>query len=130
MASRNCQYSIRRVTKSSEITCPWPRGPGHARGRRAAAVGQNPQNGLATKRFRAIDLSCVRACGAGAGAKTSNSELDFPVGAPSVLLPQPPIDAVIGSGHFLISGHENELHDSLDKLMRTSFRTYLKHAKC
>ena len=59
--------------------------------RRAAGVGQNPQNGLATKRFRAIDLSCVRACGAGAGAKTSNSELDFPVGAPSVLLPQPPI---------------------------------------
>ena len=56
----------------------------------AAAVAQNPQNGLATKRFRAIDLSC-RACGAGAGAKTSNSELGFPVGEPSVLLPQPPI---------------------------------------
>ena len=30
------------------------------------AVAQNPQNGLATKRSRAIDLSC-RACGAGAG---------------------------------------------------------------
>ena len=56
------------------------------------AVAQNPQNGLATKRSRAIDLSC-RACdaSAGAGAKTSNSELDFPVGEPSVLLPQPPI---------------------------------------
>ena len=38
---------------------------------------------------RAIDLSC-RACDAGAGAKTSNSELDFPAGEPSVLLPQPP----------------------------------------
>ena len=49
-----------------------------------------PQIALASERFRAIDLSC-RACGAGAGAKTSNSELDFPVGAPSVLLPQPPI---------------------------------------
>ena len=59
------------------------------RGEVGAAVGQNPENGLATKRFRAIDLSC-RACGAGAGAKTSNSELDFPVGEPSVLLPQPP----------------------------------------
>ena len=51
-----------------------------------AAVAQNPQTGLATKRFCAIDLSC-RACGAGAGAKTSNSELDFPVGEPSVLSP-------------------------------------------
>ena len=41
---------------------------------------------------RAIDLSC-RACdaSAGAGAKTSNSELDFPVGEPSVLLPKPTI---------------------------------------
>ena len=50
----------------------------------------NPEIGLATKRFRAIDLSC-RACGAGAGAKTSNSELGSPVEEPSVLLPQPPI---------------------------------------
>ena len=48
-----------------------------------------PKICLVTNEDRAIDLSC-RACGAGAGAKTSNSELDFPVGEPSVLLPQPP----------------------------------------
>ena len=65
--------------------------------------------GLATKTDRAIDLSC-RACGAsaGAGAKTSNSELDFPVGEPSVLLPQPPIllaeKPLCKSGRFCISG--------------------------
>ena len=74
------------------------------------AVAQNPQNGLATKRSRAIDLSC-RACGAsaGAGAKTSNSELDFPVGEPSVLLPQPPIllaeKPLCKSDRFCISGN-------------------------
>ena len=73
------------------------------------AVAQNPQNGLATKRSRAIDLSC-RACdaSAGAGAKTSNLELDFPVGEPSVLLPQPPIllaeKPPCKSGRFCISG--------------------------
>ena len=34
------------------------------RGEEGEAVAQNPQNGLATKRSRAIDLSC-RACGCG-----------------------------------------------------------------
>ena len=52
------------------------------------AVAQNPQNGLATNRLAPLICRVVRA---GAGAKTSNSELDFPVGEPSVLLPQPPI---------------------------------------
>ena len=80
-------------------------------------VAQNPQNGLATKRPRAIDLSC-RACdaSAGAGAKTSNSELDFPVGEPSVLLPQPPIllaeKPPCKSDRFCISGNTFWLHST------------------
>ena len=74
------------------------------------ATENRPQIALATERFRAIDLSC-RACeaSAGAGAKTSNSELDFPVGEPSVLLPQPPIllaeKPLCKSGRFCISGN-------------------------
>ena len=51
-------------------------------------VAQNLQNGRATNRLAPLIYRVVRA---GAGAKTSNSELDFPVGEPSVLLPQPPI---------------------------------------
>ena len=69
------------------------------------AVAQNPQNGLATNRLAPLICRVVRA---GAGAKTSNSELDFPVGEPSVLLPQPPIllaeKPLCKSGRFCISG--------------------------
>ena len=43
--------------------------------KKGEGVAQNPQNGLATKRSRAIDLSC-RACGCGC----VGAGLGFPVG--------------------------------------------------
>ena len=75
---------------------PWPRDVGRQKREPKHNWEElRPTFSLAAKRIRAIDLSCVRACGAGAGAKTSNSELNFPVGEPSALLPQPPISLVV-----------------------------------
>ena len=93
------------------------------------AEGKSAQDRLASERFlarsapRVIDLSRARRRTHGTprtsrtsrdayakrdNAKTSNSELDFPVGEPSVLLPQPSIllaeKPLCKNGRFCISG--------------------------
>ena len=78
----NVNIPLEIQTKPEKRTCLCPGGPGHAYRR---AVGKSAEFALATDRFLA-PLICrvvraVRVLGAGLG---------FPVGAPSVLNPQPP----------------------------------------
>ena len=112
MFSRNCQYYLRRMHKTCEITCPCSRDTGHARRRRRSSSSRkirpdrlSPRtiSGL-SDRTRPIDLSRARDVARTArharharhatrtyakrdNAKTSNSELEFPVGEPSVIHP-------------------------------------------
>ena len=83
----NVNIPLEIQTKPEKRTCLCPRGPGHVGSRRVA--GKSAEFALATDRFLAPLI-----CRVVLAVRVLRAGLGFPVGEPSVLHPQPPIDII------------------------------------
>ena len=134
MFSRNCSYSLRRMQKSNEITCPCSRDTGHARRRRSRRSRKIRPDRLSPRtisglsdRTRPIDLSRARRRTHDTSRTTRHARHDHGTGTVqrrNVLISRsgnlrftPPTSDVCRNTNIDKNSHGG---DSLDKSMRPS----------